>query len=272
MARASLRQTCAGALLAAIMLASGAAASEDSKGSTSAKAESAYADAEAGYSMKIPGGWRKVTEKEVRQLFRVMLKAFGKQAVEAALQRPPVYFEGPDPKDPMKIRPHFGVGYIPTTFAVEPDRAGEYREMVEKQFLSEQASCEEVRVTPVKISGILSLRIDYTTRRQAVSPLKMLVSHTLIPTDDRTLELVFIFDPSQREEMEKVMDFVLDSFSVARPPEPAWSQRWKRIALLTAAGFAGGVLLGLVLQRFSRKSRASNDGGNYSAGQEGPSR
>ncbi|MCX7806746.1 MAG: hypothetical protein N3A38_16400, partial [Planctomycetota bacterium] len=119
-----------------------------------------YADAEAGYSLKIPDGWRKVTEREVREVFRGMLKAFGKKAVEAVLQRPPVFFEGPNPRDPMKIWENFGVGHIPTTFTLDPDRLDEYRSMVERQLKSEETPYEDVRVSLARVSGILSLRID----------------------------------------------------------------------------------------------------------------
>ncbi len=222
-----------------------------------AEAENHYADAEAGYSLTIPRGWRKVTDKEVREIFRGMLKAFGKKAVETVLQRPPVYFEGPNPRDPMKIWENFGVGHIPTTFILDPGRLDEYRGMVEKQLKSEETPYEDARVNFVEISGILSIRIDYATRRRAISPLKMLVSHVLIPAEDRTFELVFIFDPSRKEEMERVMGEVLDSFVVTNPPKFSWSSKWTRIAILTAAGFVGGVFLGLLIQRLSNRRRSS---------------
>lgn len=235
------------------VLCAGAWAGEGTKGGE----EPLYADAEAGFKLKVPFGWRRVTEREVRELFRGILRAFGREATEAALRRPPVYFEGPNPRDTMKIWPNFGVGYIPERFMVDPDQASAYKDQIERYMRGEKQECDGLEVTVCRIDGALSLRMDYGTRRESVTPLKMLMTRFLIPAADRTLEVVFAYDPSQQKEMQATIDQVLESFQVERAAGGDWTSRWGRIALITAAGFAVGVLFGLVLHWRSRRRESS---------------
>ena len=211
-----------------------------------------FSDSDAGYSMRIPDGYQRLTEDETREVFHSISEYFGKEAGERVVRRPPAYFKGaPDPKDPKLKPPSLAVGYTDLDEPIDPEKMGFYKEQLETQLRKTGDKSGDVKVSLVQVDGITALRVEL----DLINPdnTRDRVIKIAVPGNGRRYEIAFNYSPEQTASVEPAVATVLRSFKINSHPslDPETKNRWTRIIYWTVGGFALGIILSILLKVLS---------------------
>ncbi|HYG76005.1 MAG TPA: hypothetical protein VEK08_13455 [Planctomycetota bacterium] len=212
-----------------------------------------FEDADAGYSLRVPEGFVKLSQDESREVFRGISEHFGKQAGERALRRPPAWFRGPAEGGSVKLLPpSLAIGYTELAGQIDPSQMQRYKTELEEEMRKRGDDFGEIKVSLIDVGGINSLRIEH----DVVSPLDRVrnrIVNVAVPGNGRRYDIVMNFSPEQAEKVEAALATVVRTFKVKNPPimDAAAQSRWSRVLLWTLGGFAAGVLLSFLLKVLS---------------------
>jgi len=216
-----------------------------------------FADPEAGYSMRIPSGYTKLTQDENREVFKNISEYFGKDVSEQVLRQPPVYFKGPaDPAKPKALPPSMEVSCAGAPLIVDPAQKAKYQEMLEESYRKSGVRHGDISLDFVRVSGVTALRAEHDLY-SAVDNSRNRLIRVLVPGPDRRYDIVFNFSPFQAEAVEQALNVVLKTFKITEREalDPEAKTKWGRVALWTVGGFITGILLSLILKLVSGATR-----------------
>jgi len=212
-----------------------------------------FSDNDAGYSMRIPDGYQRLTEDETREVFHGISEYFGKEAGERVLRRPPAYFKGPpDLKDTKAKPPSLAVGYTDLDEPIDPEKMSIYKEKIEEQLRKTGDKSGEINVSMVQVDGITALRIEHDVINPIDSSRARLIK-IAVPGNARRFDIVFNFSPEQTSNVDPAVATILRSFKINSHPslDPETKSRWTRILYWTIGGFALGIILSILLKVLS---------------------
>jgi len=223
--------------------------------------EPLFEDSEAGYSMRIPAGYAKLTQDENREVFKSIGEYFGKDVSERVLRQPPVYFRGPvDPAKPKALPPSLEVSCAGAPMLVDPAQKAKYQEMLEESYRKSGLRHGDISVDFVRVSGVTALRAEHDLYSPVDNSRSRLI-RVLFSGPDRRFDVVFNFSPHQAEAVEQALNVVLKTFKITEREvlDPETQTRWSRVALWTAGGFVTGLLLSIILKLVSNARRKPQD-------------
>ncbi len=209
-----------------------------------------FQDADAGYSLRIPEGFTKLTAAESKEVFRGIGEYLGKQAGERALRRPPAWFKGPtDPNNTKLLPPSLAIGYTDMPEPIDPTQLDRYKRDIEDAYRRSGQRHGETKVGLVIVSGVTSLKIeDELYSPVDNSPARIV--NLAVPGSGRRYDIVFNFSSEQEQLINASVDTIVRSFKVEEQAfmTPQEQSRWVRVAVWTIGGFVIGVLLSLLLR------------------------
>jgi len=209
-----------------------------------------FTDPLAGYSLRIPLGYHKLTADESREVFRGISEYFGKDIAERAQRRPPQWFGGPiDPKKPKSRPPSLAIGYTDLPEPIDPAMMPYYKKTIEEEYRAKGEKHGEISIEIVKVDGINSLRVEHET----FSPIDNSRAHLinlLVPGDGKRYDIVFNYSTDQQAEVREAVSAVQRSFKIDKVPvmDQVTRSKWMRIALWTVGSFVGGILISFLLR------------------------
>jgi hypothetical protein len=212
-----------------------------------------YSDNDAGYSMRIPDGYSKLTEDETREVFHGISENFGKEAGQRVLRRPPAFFKGPpDLKDTKLKPPSLAIGYSDLDEPIDPTQMAFYKEKLEEQLRKTGDKFGDINISMVMVDGITSLRIEHDVLNPMDNSRARLIK-IAVPGSGRRFDIVFNFSPEQSTSVESAVATVLHTFKVNSHAaiDPETKSKWTRILYWTIGGFALGILLSVLLKVLS---------------------
>lgn len=213
-----------------------------------------FSDPVAGYSLLVPSSYRRLTENEVREIFSGMSKLLGKEIGERAPKRAPAWFVGkPDPAKPNDAPPRFAIGFAELDQPIDPAQITAYRDELAEKHKREGDKIGNMHVSVVSVDGIASLQEEYDYEFGNSTERARLI-RLAIPGKGRWYELYFSFSPSQEEGVRAALKELLDSFKVMEHPPQSSENRdkWLRVLYYTVGFGLAGVLISILLQKFSR--------------------
>lgn len=234
----------------------------EGKGGTAAPAETPaapagplarvnYSDDSAGYSVKLPPGYVKLTDNETHEIFKGLSEFMGKEASERAQKRPPAWFKGPpDPKNSVLPPPMFAVGYSDLSEPIHADQLNAYKEKLEEEYKRQGNKYGEIDLKVVLVDGITSLQVEH----DVFSPINNERSRVLrvaVPAKDKWFDLNFNFSSEQTDAVHESLKDVLNTFKIAEHQSAnAPNQiKWERVLAYTVGFGLAGVLLSLILKK-----------------------
>ena len=221
---------------------------------------SEFKDAEAGYSFKVPAGYTRLTQDQIRTAFKGLSNTLGKSVSERTLLRPPAYFQGPiDPAHPKELPPGLAIGFTALAEPVDPALMNQYKNAYEADLRKNGDSTGDVQVDVISVNGVPSLRIEH----DIFSPIdntRMRMVKISVPGHERRYDVVFSFYSDQADSVKDAISTVTKSFAVT--DTGSWtglSSRWVRVALYTLGGLVLGLLIGVVFSAMagSKQPQAS---------------
>jgi hypothetical protein len=214
-----------------------------------------FVDARAGYTFKVPEGFRRLTEEEHRETVKGVGEYFGKQAAERVLKQAPTYFVGaPDPARPKAKPPAFSITYYESDMTFSQDGLDGYRKELEDNFKKSDTKYGDLSVKLVDLAGIKALRMNYDLFNM-MDNTRELITRIAIPGQGRLYEIYFVNSAAQTAEMEKVIHTVLNTFRMQTPVNAGDSASegwWRRTLAYTLGGFGIGIVLSLIILAISR--------------------
>ncbi|HEY3324861.1 MAG TPA: hypothetical protein VGP72_30695 [Planctomycetota bacterium] len=210
---------------------------------------SLFKDPDAGYSMRVPEGFARLSDEENRQVFRGITEYMGKQAGERALRRPPAWFKGPaDPTNAKLPPPSLAIGYTDLTEPVDPTQMSRYKEELEEAFRKQGEKFGDFSVALASVGGVTSLRIE----REIVSVVDGShgrVVNLAVPGNGRRYDIVFNYSPEQAAHVQPAIETVTRTFRLESALlDPQTKSKWTRILIWTIGGFIVGIVLSLLLR------------------------
>jgi hypothetical protein len=258
-ARISVFILCASALLLAGEPAPttaptpGAAPKAPEAGPTELQKLELYEDKDAGFSLRIPSGFARLTESENREVFKGLSDYFGKQIGDRALRRPPAWFRGPsDAKNSKLLPPSLAIGYTDMVGVIDPSRLSTYKEEIEKEYKKRGEMHGDIIVTILTVSGVNALRIEH----DLISPIdnsRSRIVKVAVPGGERRYDIVLNYSPEQTEQVEPALATALNTFKIDTKPviDAETKSQWTRVAMWTGGMFVLGVVLSLLLKVLS---------------------
>ena len=210
-----------------------------------------YSDDAAGYSVKLPPGYIKLTDNETHEIFKGLSEFMGKEASERAQKRPPAWFKGPpDPKNPTLPQPMFAVGYSDLSEPIHPDQLNAYKEKLEEEYKRQGNKFGEIDLKVVLVDGITSLQVEH----DVFSPINNERSRVLrvaVPAKGKWFDLNFNFSSEQTDAVHESLKDVLDTFKIAEHQSLVVPNqiKWERVLAYTVGFGLAGVLLSLILKK-----------------------
>ena len=204
----------------------------------------------AGYSMRIPAGYERLTEDENREVFRGLSEYYGKEVGERVLRRPLACFKGPiNPKKPKEKPPALAVGYSGPGEPIDPAKLPGYKDKLEQEYRKSGEKYGEITIGIVKVDGINSLRVEH----DSFSPIDNSRSRTIkviVRGSEASYDIVFDFSGDQAANVEGALDTVLSTFKISLHPmvDQETTSKWTRVALWTVGCFVVGILLSMLLK------------------------
>jgi hypothetical protein len=250
---------CAMLLCGAVLIAAEPSPSADTSTAISPAALpenlSDYKDAEAGYSFKVPAGYTRLTQDQIRVAFKGLSESLGKDISERTPIRPPAYFQGPlDPAHPKLLPPGMAVAFTALAEQIDPAQMPKYRESYEAYLRKDGESAGDIQVDVIQVGGIPSLRIEHDIF-SPVDNSRMRMLKISVPGHERRYDIVFSYYGEQAAAVKTAVDTVLRSFTLADSAMPSASSRgWVRVALYTVGGLVLGLLLGLIFGAIAGKN------------------
>ena len=209
-----------------------------------------HSDPVAGYSLRIPGGYEKLTEDENREVFEGLSQFLGKDVGERVLKRPPAWFKGPiNPAKPKAPPPSLAIGCSEMDQAIDPALMPQYKANFEENFKKKGDRYGELRTEIVQVDGINALRMEH----DIFSPIDNSRSRMIniaVPGRGRLYDIVFNFSTHEAEGVEQAVATVLRTFKVDQHPvsETDGKGKWTRVMMWTVGGLVAGILLSLLLK------------------------
>ena len=225
-----------------------ATATDESKPAVASQSGlSDFSDTEAGFSIKVPAGYTRLTQDQIRMAFKGLSNTLGKNVSERTLLRPPAYFQGPiDPAHPKELPPGLAIGFTALAEPIDPALMNQYRNAYEADLRKNGDSVGELQVDVINVNGVPSLRIEH----DIFSPIdntRMRMVKISVPGHERRYDIVFSFYTDQADSVKEAINTVTRSFVVA--DTGSWSglsSRWMRVALYTVGGLVLGLLIGVI--------------------------
>ena len=252
-----------GAVLAlvAARAATAGEAEETAKAPSGTEPETAnlqpFEDKEAGYSMRIPAGYTRLTQEENRQVLKSISEYGGKEVSESVQRHPAVYFRGPaDPGKPKAPPPSLEVRCTGLLLAVDPAQKAKYLQKFEEDYRKSGVRYGEISLEVIEVSGVNALRAEHDMYSPVDNSRNRLI-RVLAPAPDRCFDIIFNFSPHQAEGVEKALQAVLKTFRITERQmfDPDAQTKWCRVALWTLGGFATGFVLSFILKLLSGAMR-----------------
>jgi hypothetical protein len=212
-----------------------------------------FSDPVAGYSVKLPPGYKKLSEDETHAIFEGLSEFWGKEISERARSKPPAWFRGPaDPKLPNAPPPMFAVAYADLSESIDPAQLTAYKDKLEEEYKRQGNKYGEINIQVVKVDGITSLEVENDVFSRINNERSRLL-RVAVPGKGRWYDLSFMFGNDQSEAVHAALKDVLDSFKVMEhPAESVQNQiRWTRVLMYTAGFGLAGVVLSLLLRKLS---------------------
>lgn len=221
-----------------------------------------FKDKEAGYSMRLPEGYTRLTQDENREVANNLSEYFGKEASERALRQPPAYFRGPlDPARPKGMPPSLVVNCTGAPLAVDRAQKQQYKEMIEESYRKRGIRHGDIAVDVIQVGSVNAVRAEHDLF-SPVDNSRNRVIMVLVPGPDRRYNITLNFSTYQAQAAEAALDVVLRTFKI-HPPAAVDAEtqiKWGRVALWTAGGFITGILLSLILKALSAAARKQAQG------------
>lgn len=209
-----------------------------------------FSDPLAGFSVRIPAGYHKLSAEETREVFRGISEYFGKDIAERAQRRPPHWFSGPiDPLKPKSRPPALAIGYTELSEPIDPAMMPFYKQKLEDEYRAKGEKHGDIKVEIVKVDGIDSLRVE----NEIYSPIdnsRAKLINLLIPGDGKRYEVVFNYSTDQQSQVRDAVTLVQRSFKIEKHPvmDQVTRSKWTRIAMWTIGSFVVGILISIVLR------------------------
>jgi hypothetical protein len=219
----------------------------------------AFRDVQAGYSLRLPSGYRKMSEDENRKIVENISQYIGKEAADRVDAQPPAYFKGPiDDERPKTMPPTLTISYASSDEPFETAKLAEYQQRIENTYKKSGLQYSDLKLEIVKIDGVNALRFE----NEAYSPVDNTRVYKLafhIPGQGRRYDIVFDCLPFQTESVKAAADVIMKTFKIETPPlmDAATQGKWTRVALWTAGGFVVGILLSVLIKVLSRSRTKS---------------
>jgi hypothetical protein len=217
-----------------------------------------FTEEQAGYSVRLPGGYQLMSDDENRAIMEGLSAVFGKEFAERTAQMPPKYFKGPiDPARPKAMRPTLAIQISGLDEPVEAAKITEYKDRLEANYKKHGLQYGDMKLEVLKIDGVNALRVEH----EIYSPVDNSRSYKLylsVPGSGRRYEILFDCSPNQVEGVQAAAATVIRSFKRLDAPllDPQTQSKWTRIALWTVGGFVAGVALSLLLKFLTTRGSA----------------
>ena len=209
-----------------------------------------FRDAEAGYAMRIPAGYTRLTQDENREVFKNIGDYFGKEVSDRVLRQPTVYFKGPvDPAKPKALPPSLEISCIGAPLAVDRSAKAGYLEILEEDYRKSGIRHGDITIDFVRVSDASALRVEHDLYSPIDNSRSRLI-RVLVSGLDRRYDIFFNFSPHQAEAVERALNVVLTTFKISES-QMLDKTKWGRVALWTVGGFITGLVLSLVLKLLS---------------------
>jgi hypothetical protein len=215
--------------------------------STTSTTSTECKDTEAGYSFKVPAGYTRLTQDQIRIAFKGLSESLGKDVSEKQPVKPPAYFQGPiDPDHPKLLPPGMAVAYTALAEQIDPALMQKYRESYEAYLRKDGENVGDIQVEVIQVGGVPSLRIEHDIF-SPVDNSRMRMLKISVPGHERRYDIVFSYYTEQSAAVKSAVDTVLQSFTVSESARaPLGNNRWVRVGLYTVGGLLLGLLLGLI--------------------------
>ncbi|MFH0939670.1 MAG: hypothetical protein V1899_10385 [Planctomycetota bacterium] len=227
----------------------GLCASENRSSETDLSCLQKFSDPIAGYSIRIPEGYKRLTEDENREVIHGLSEIFGKEFGERTAQQPPTYFKGP--KDSARLKnmpPTLAISYSPLDEPIDASKLSQYQAKIERTYKKHGIQHGDLKLEVIQINNVNALRVEH----EVFSPIdnsRGFKTFVTIPGKGRRYEIILDYSPSQIEGAQSALAIVLKSFQLEDVlfMNPETQSKWSRVILWTIGGFVAGVLLSLLL-------------------------
>ena len=221
-----------------------------SKPAASGSAPDLFNEPLAGYSMRIPQGYERLSEDENREVFRGLSEYLGKEVGDRVLRRPPTWFKGPiNPKRPKEKPPALAVGYTDLDEPIDPAQMSRYKSDLEQEYRKRGDKYGEIKIDLVTVGGVNSLRVEHDIFSPIDNSRSRMIK-VVVPGHGGSYDIVFNFSGDQASDVATALETVLSSFNVQTRPvvDQETTSRWTRVALWTGGCFLIGILLSVLLK------------------------
>ncbi|MGD0092996.1 MAG: hypothetical protein ABSE73_24040 [Planctomycetota bacterium] len=208
-----------------------------------------FEDKEAGYSMRIPAGYKLFTADQNRAVVKTINEFGGKEVNERVQRFPPARFGGPvDPAKPKALPPSLEV-LCTGPLSIDPAQKAQYQQMLEEDYRKTGLRHGDITLKFIQVSGVNALQAEHDMYSPMDNSRNRLI-RVLVPAPDRSFDIIFNFSPHQQEGVEEALQVVLNSFKITewRMLDSDAQTKWGRVALFTVVGFVTGIVLAYVLK------------------------
>lgn len=209
-----------------------------------------FTDPKGAYSLRIPAGFRRLTEDENRDFFKSLSEYMGKDVHDRVLRQPPVWFRGPDdPKKPNAPPPTVGISYTDMRQQIDPSAIEKYRADLEESYRKRGIRAGDVDLKIIKVGNSDALRVEH----DIISPIDNTRNRVVmisVPGGERRYDIYFNFSRDQSDLIAPAINTVLATFTISDTPriDPETRSKWTRVIAWTAGGLLAGILISILLR------------------------
>ncbi|HLX63069.1 MAG TPA: hypothetical protein VKX17_17500 [Planctomycetota bacterium] len=243
-------------LCASLAVAFAAEEPKPAQSGTNAPASNAkreeYSDPEAGYSLLLPAGYRKLSDDEMHFVTKSLSEQLGKDAEARAIKRLPTYFLGPvDFNSPKDKPPSLTILFTENDRQIDPADIPAIKQQLEEQQKREREKAGDYDVKLVKVDGINSLQVEFDVVDPNNNNERNRMIRVAVPAKGKWFEMLFNYSPGQSDTVHAALKETLDSFKVMehRPTNIANQNKWLRVLYYTIGFGLVGIVLSMLLQR-----------------------
>lgn len=215
-------------------------------------------DKDAGYSMRVPPGYTRLSQDESREVLKGISQLSGKEVSARALRQPPVYFRGPaDPAKPKAKPPSLEVSCTGAPLVVDAAHKDQFMQRLENDYDKNGIRHGDISLEVIQVAGVSAYRAEHDTY-SPVDNTRNRAILVFVPGPDRRYDIAFNFSPHQAEGVAQALNIVLKTFKLTERPllDPETQTAWGRVALWTVGGFLAGIVLSVLLKLFAGKATA----------------
>jgi hypothetical protein len=218
-----------------------------------------FSDPAAGYSIRLPAGYERLSEEENRERDSGLSELFARNPSEHAQLQPSIYFKGPqDPKRPKLPPPVFVMSYYDSDQAIDPKELPHYQQLIEQNYRKKGDRYSDLRLTVVQVNGLDALKVENDLINLINNSRDKVIRVRIpVPANSRHYEIFFNFSPNQNDEVQAALAVLLQSFKSQPLPllDPAAERKWTRILFWTVGSGAAGMLIYWLFFLLTRRTK-----------------